>query len=818
MVGQRSPTDEYTGTSVEEAVKRLNTDPKMGLSTESVNERIHKIGYNEVPEKKQSILLNFLKRFWGLTPWMLEITIILSYILGRYVDLVVIAILLFMNALLGFFQEQQSSRAVELLKQKLNVKAKVLRDGNWVSLASRELVPGDIVRVRTGDFIPADIKIFDGDTEVDQSALTGESFDLEKKKGDILYSGSIVRKGEATGVVVSTGVQTYFGRTAQLVHIARPRIYVEEVITNLLKWLLSLVVFLLAIAFAVSYLRGINLVEILPLSLILLVSSVPVALPTMFTVTMALGSQELAKNGVLVTRLDASQDASMMDILCVDKTGTITSNKLSVAEVTSLGGYTKEDVILYGALASSEANQDPIDIAFIAAARKKRLDTGNYFLISFTPFDPSNRRTESIVQKNNERFRVTKGAVTTLAALCGYDAERISILEKKMEEYAEKGYRTLAVAVERKRLQMELVGMAALYDAPRPESATLIAELKNLGITTKMLTGDSLSVAKEVAKDAGIEGRIIRGTELREIESLSTKKAAQVSEQSGGFAEIYPEDKYHIVKNLQEKAHIVGMTGDGVNDAPALRQAEVGIAVSDATDIAKSAASVVLTHEGLAEIVKLIKTGRQIHQRISTWILNKIIKTFEIVLFVVFAFLITGQYVIGAFEIVLLLFLIDFVTIAIATDNARPAREPESWDIASLAKVAVLLGLLIVIESFGLLYVGMSCLGLTSDTGLHTFVFDMLIFGGMFTILVVREKGYFWESVPSKTLMAAICGDLLVTFIISKFGIPGLMQISAKYILLAIVWYFAFALIINDIVKVSTLKRFKESYDDQHYL
>ncbi|MDQ1251926.1 MAG: H+-transporting ATPase [Euryarchaeota archaeon] len=812
MAGQKSPTEEYIEISIEEAIKRLSADLKTGLSMESVKERIRRTGYNEVPEKKQNSLLNFLKRFWGLTPWMLEITIALSYFLGRYVDLVVIAFLLFMNAVLSFFQEQQSSRAVESLKRKLNVKAKVLRDGNWSTIESRNLVPGDIVRVRKGDFVPADVKIIDENTEVDQSALTGESFAVEKTKEDILYSGSIIRKGEATGVVVSTGVQTYFGRTAQLVHIARPRMYVEEVITNLLKWLLSLVVVLLAVAFVISYIRGINLVEILPLALILLVSSIPVALPTMFTVTMALGSLELAKKGVLVTRLNASQDASMMDILCIDKTGTITLNQLSVADITAMDGYTKGDVVLYGALASSEANQDPIDIAFIAAAKQKELDTGEYDQISFTPFDPSSRRTESIVQKNNERIQVAKGAVTTLAALCGYDAGRISILETKIGEYAEKGYRTLAVAVERSGSRMELIGMAALYDAPRPESAKLIAELKELGITTKMLTGDSLSVANEIAKEAGIEGRIIRIAELKEIESSATKKATQVSEQSGGFAEIYPEDKYLIVKDFQKKAHIVGMTGDGVNDAPALRQAEVGIAVSNATDIAKGAASVVLTHEGLTEIVELVKTGRQIHQRISTWILNKIIKTFEIVLFVVLAFLITGEYVIGAFEIVLLLFLIDFVTIAIATDNVRPARKPESWNIAAMARVAVLLGMLIVAESFGLLYIGMSHLRLTSHTGLHTFVFDMLIFGGMFTILVVREKGYFWKSIPSKTLMAAISGDLVVTYIISTLGIPGLMPIPAGYVLLAMAWYFVWSFVVNDMFKVSILERFKADH------
>ncbi len=323
-----------------------------------------------------------------------------------------------------------------------------------------------------------------------------------------------------------------------------------------------------------------------------------------------------------------------------------------------------------------------------------------------------------------------------------------------------------------------------------------------------MLTGDSLPVAKEVAKEVGLRGKIIRMAELKEKESTAPGETAKLIEQGSGFAEIYPEDKYLIVKDLQAGGHVVGMTGDGVNDAPALRQAEVGIAMSNATDIAKGAASVVLTHEGLSEIVELIKTGREIHQRIATWILNKIIKTFEIVPFVVLAFLVTGEYVIGAFEIVLMLFLIDFVTIALATDRTRPSRKPESWDIKPLLLVAVLLGVLIVAESSGLLYIGMHYLGLTAATGLHTFVLDMLIFGGLFTLLVVREKSYFWTSLPSKTLMAALGGDFIVTILISAFGIPGLTPIPAGHILLALAWYFVFALIVNDLIKVGLLKRF----------
>ncbi|OPY25323.1 MAG: Copper-exporting P-type ATPase B [Methanocella sp. PtaU1.Bin125] len=805
--GQKSPTETYKALSTGDALKRLGADPATGLSGESVRERVREYGYNEVPEKKQSAVTNFLKRFWGLTPWMLELTIVLSYILHRYVDLVVIAFLLVMNAVLGFYQEQQATRAVESLKQKLNVRARVLRDKVWALMPARDLVPGDIVRVRSGDFVPADIKVVEGNTEVDQSALTGESYSVEKKDGDILYSGSIVRRGESTGAVVSTGVRTYFGRTAQLVRIAKPRLYVEKVITGLLKWLLSLVIILLAIAFIVSYIRGISLLEILPLALVLLVSSIPVALPTMFTVTMALGSLALVKKGVLVTRLSATQDAAMMDELCVDKTGTITSNKLTIADIRAAGSHTKDEVILYGALASREANRDPIDLAFIEAARGHGLDIGGYREIQFIPFDPAARRTESTVEKDGVQLRATKGAVTTIAALCGLDSKSMETLEKEMNVFAARGYRTLAIAAEKDGSKMGLIGVAALYDAPRPESAKLIAALRDHGITTRMLTGDALPVATEVAKEIGLGAEIVRMGDLKKLRASSPEKAEEIIARSNGFAEIYPEDKYLIVKDLQAHRHVVGMTGDGVNDAPALRQAEVGIAVSNATDIAKGAASAVLTHEGLSDILELVRTGRQIHQRITTWILNKIIKTFEIVIFVVLAFLVTGEYVVSAFVIVLLLFLIDFVTIAISTDNVRPSVRPERWDMAALVRVAVVLGTFMVIESFGLLFIAMRYLGLTVATGLHTFALDMLLFGGMFTILVVRERGHFWASMPGPILLAALAGDIVVTSVISIAGIPGLVPIPATHVLLALGWYFVFALVVNDFIKTNVLHR-----------
>ena len=788
---------DFSRIDTEEALRRLETSMVSGLASDEARRRLATMGYNEVPEKKKSAITIFLNKFWGLTAWMLELTILISYVLRRFLDLIVIAALLVMNAMLGFALEWQAERAVELLKQRLSIRARVLRDGAWSIVPARELVPGDIVRLRAGDFVPADIKLIEGEVEVDQSALTGESMPVERKAGDILYSGSLARKGEATGVVALTGTRTYFGRAAQLVQTARPRLYVEEVITGLLKWLLALVIALLFLAFVASYLRGESLVGLLPLALILLVSSIPVALPAMFTVTMALGSLELARSGVLVTRLSASQDAAMMDILCADKTGTITMNRLSVAHMIGMGGYSEDDVALYGALASQEANQDPIDLAFIAEARRRGIRFEGYARKKFTPFDPSTRRTEAIIEKNGEELIVIKGAALTIAGLCSIGKDEMKSVDENVDSFGKKGYRVIAVA-RGDAHGFELVGLAALHDPPRPDSAKLIEELKGLGIATKMLTGDALPIAREVAREVNI-GKNISGMEgLKKMDPGDAKEAI---EKSDGFAGVYPEDKYLIVKALQAKGHVVGMTGDGVNDAPALKQAEVGIAVSSATDAAKGAASVVLTEEGLRAIVGLIRVGRTIHQRIVTWIQNKIIRTFNIVVFVVTAYLLTGVYVVGAFEVVLLLFLTDFVTISIATDNARPSLRPETWELGPLVKASVLLGVLMVLESLALLYIAMDVLHLADATGLRTFTFCMLIFGSLFTIFVVRERDYFWKSRPSSILLGAVAGDMLITAIVAMLGIPGLMPISPLYVLFVWAWYLIFALLANDAIK-----------------
>jgi H+-transporting ATPase len=801
-------SDDFNALTVEVTLNRLQSDPTTGLTETEAKQRIERYGANAIEEKQKNPVIAFFKRFWGLTAWMLEVAIVLSFVLGNYLDLYIITALLLVNAFLGFFQEQQATRAVKSLKQKLQLQARVLRDGLWTTISAKDLVPGDIIRIRSGDFVPSDFKIIDAEITADQSAITGESMPLEKKKSDLIFSGSMIRKGEATGIVTSTGAHTYFGKTTQLVQLAKPKLYMETVISGLMKWLLILVAILLAIAFAVSWIRGINLLVMLSLALILLVSAIPVALPTMFTITMALGSQELVKKGVLVTRLSASEDAALMDVLCVDKTGTLTLNMLKIAEVIEINNFTKDEVVLFGALASQKANQDPIDMAFLEAAKEKKLPLKDYMQKEFSPFDPTTRRTEATLEKNGEELRVTKGAVAILAPMSGVTGKELADLETKTEAFANKGYRIIAVTTSRQGAKIQLAGLVALYDKPRPDSAQIIAKLRSLGISVKMLTGDSLPIAKQVAEEVHLGNKIARAPEIKETADKDAIVAAEIVEKSDGFAEIYPEGKYQIVKALQSERHVVGMTGDGINDAPALKQAEVGIAVSSATDVAKGAASVVLTEPGLTNILSLVTSGRMIYQRILTWIFNKIVKTFQVVVFVVLAFLLTGFFVINAFQVVLLLFLVDFVTISLATDNTRPSEKPETWNIASLLKASVLLGIFIVAESFGLLYLGLTYLKLSNTPQLNTFVFDILLFGGLFTIFVVRERGNFWKSKPSKPLLATIVVDIAISSIISVVGIPGLAPIPIQYVGITLAWFFVFGLLLNDQIKTRLLPFF----------
>ena len=794
--------------SIPDTLAALHVDPVAGLTQAEAGTRRQEHGYNEVTEQKGHPVLAFLAKFWGLSAWMLELIMILSVILQKYSDLAVVSALLVINAGLSFSQERRAAGVVQTLRRRLQVTARVRRDSNWQGIPARELVPGDIVRLRLGDIIPADVKLLTGALDVDQSALTGESSDVEKAPGDVLSSGAIVRRGEGNGVVMLTGAKTYFGRTTELVQQARPKLHIEVVVAKVVRWLFVIVAVLLAVVVAMSVIRHAPLVEMAPLMLVLLMSAVPVALPVMFTVSMAVGSKELAKRGVLVTRLSATEDAATMDVLCVDKTGTITMNQLAVTGVIPLERATESDVLFAGALASQAANQDPIDLAFLAAAKDRHVFDGSAAVspISFAPFDAKNRRTEAVFEQNGQRFRAMKGAVRTIAEACGLKPAEIDSLDAQGRESARKGYRTLAVARGSETGVPALVGLVTLEDPIRPDAKQLIAALRDHGVGVKMLTGDGLAVASEIAREVGLPN-IRRVADLKAAGTKPGNETDDLLAGADGFAEVYPEDKYIVVKHLQAAGHVTGMTGDGVNDAPALREAEVGIAVSTATDVAKGAASVVLTEPGLANIIALVEQGRTTYQRILTWIINKISRTILKAAFVATAFVFTGRFVVSAFAMLLLVFMTDFAKIALSTDAVRASKNPETWNIGGFIAVSVALGVAMLAEALLFLYFAWLRFGLaTSADALYTFSFLTLLYFGVFSIISARERRWFWATMPGKALIAALTLDALAGTVLTFVGLPDLIPLPWWQILTMLGYAAVSCLAVNDAIKVAMIK------------
>ena len=794
--------------SVPATLAALEVNPETGLTHAEVDTRRKAHGYNEVAEQKSHPVLLFLGKFWGISAWMLEMIMVLSAILGKYSDLAVVSALLVVNAVLSFMQEHRAAGVVETLRRRLQVSARVLREAIWQVIPARELVPGDIIRVRSGDIIPADVKLLTGALSIDQSALTGESKDADKTPSEVLSSGSVVRRGEGNGVVILTGAKTYFGRTTELVQEAHPKLHIEAVVAKVVRWLFVIVGALLGLVIALSLIRHVALLEMIPLMLVLLMSAVPVALPVMFTVSMAVGAKELAKRGVLVTRLSATEDAATMDVLCVDKTGTITMNQLAVTGVIPLEHATESDVLFAAALASQESNQDPIDLAFLAAAKERHVFDHSDAVtpVSFAPFDATNRRTEAVVEQNGQRLRVMKGAVRTVAEACGLQTPAIEALEARVSESALKGYRTLAVARGSETGTPALLGLVTLFDPPRSDAKQLIATLRDLGVSVKMLTGDALAVASEIAQGVGLSN-IQRVSDLKAASARTGNEAVDLLADADGFAEVYPEDKYIVVQHLQAAGHVTGMTGDGVNDAPALRQAEVGIAVSTATDVAKGAASVVLTEPGLTNIVALVEQGRTIYQRILTWIINKISRTILKAAFVAIAFVVTGKFVVSAFAMLLLVFMTDFAKIALATDHVRPSNKPETWNIGGFITVSVVLGVTMVSEALLLLWIGWSRFGLaTNDNALYTFSFQTLLYMAAFSIVSARERRWFWATRPGKTLISALAADVLIGTVLTFVGLPGLTPLPWWQTLAIFAYAMVACLVVNDAIKVAMIK------------
>ena len=762
-------TSEYKEIPVEETIKLLNSTVN-GLTESEAKNLIGIFGYNEVAEKKKNHLLEFLSRYWAPMPWLLELAILLSFVLGHCLEAVIIFVLLTINAFIGYLQTSRSQGALELLKRRLAIKAKALRDGKWEVKDARELVPGDIAVVGLGDIVPADAKILSGELSVDQSALTGESLPVDLHQSDVIYSGSIVKRGEAKCVVVNTGLKTYFGKTAELVKMARPKSHQEEIIFAIVKYLMYLGATALVLVSIYAVLMNLNILSIPTFAVIFLMGAVPVALPAVLTIVQAVGAMELAKKEVLVTGLGSIEDAASIDVLCLDKTGTVTQNKISVVDSAAFSGYKKEDVATIASLASEEEGEDAIDLAVIGYARTMRADLDAYKQTSFTPFDPSTKRSEAIIDAKGKRFRAVKGASQIVISMCGgIDKETRENADKTVEELSRRGYRTLAVArSEDDDLEnLQLVGLLSLADPPRPDSKSMVEEARKLGIKPVMLTGDNITIAKEMAREVSIGDKIIR---MADLEGLNEAEQAKTVEECDGFAEVYPEDKYRIVKLLQSKGHMVGMTGDGVNDAPALKQAEMGIAVSSSTDVAKASASVVLTEPGTKVIIDAVKTSRRIYQRMLTWVINKVTKTIQFVGLLTLGFFWLHDIAITLLGMSLLVFANDFVSMSLATDNVEYTGSPNKWNVKNITLASLVIGALFVAEGAIAILIGANYFHLGWGE-LQTFVMLTLIFTSQFRVNIVRERRYFWSSRPGRELLISTAAAIIGFALLGVYGV-----------------------------------------------
>ncbi len=764
-----------------------------GLTSTEARQRLQTYGPNMVASERLRPWLLLLRKFWAPVPWMLEATIVLQLALGKANEAAIICALLVFNAVLGFTQEHRANNALALLKKRLSIQVRVLRDNAWKQADAQDLVPGDVVHMRMGDLAPADIRLLDGQLLLDQSALTGESLPVESARGAAVHAGVIVKRGEASGEVTATGAHTCFGKTVELVRTARTASHLETLIVTIVKYLVALDVILVAALLLYSWTNGIAITAVLPFALILLVASVPIALPATYTLATALGALELAKCGVLVTRLSAIEEAAAMDVLASDKTGTITQNRLTVTTLQPHTPYDTDRLLRYAALACDQATQDPIDLAIVEAAQARGLLAGMPPRLSFTPFEPETKRSEACYRQDGNTLCVVKGAPQVIAALAG----GLDIASDVARLGAD-GSRVLGVAARTDAQGWLFAGLVSLQDPPREDSHALIRSLHDLGVQVLMVSGDGPATARAVAQQVGIGGRVCAPENLNDAIKHGVLNYDV-------FARILPEDKFRLVQALQQAGHVVGMSGDGVNDAPALKQAEVGIAVANAMDVAKAAASLVLTNPGLGDVKAAVETSRRINQRMLTYTMNKIIKTLEIAIFLSVGVMLTGVFVITPLLIVLLLFTNDFVTMSIATDHVSFSRKPERWNIPNLMLTSGILAGLVLILSFAVFFSGRDWLHLPLSQ-LQTLIFVMLVFTGQGNVYLVRERRHFWQSVPGPWLLIATLADIAVVGILATQGI--LMTAIPMRLVTGLIVLVLIYLVAVDFIKIRVFRHF----------
>ena len=777
-----------------------------GLTQSEAKTLLAQYGFNEIAEKKANPVLKFLSYFWGPIPWMIEAAALLSAIVGHWEDFAIITVLLFGNAVVGFWEEFQAGNAIAALKAQLALEARVKRDGAWTTVPARELVPGDLIRLRLGDIIPADARLLQGDPiEVDQSALTGESLPVPHKTGETVYSGSIIKQGEIEAVVQGTGKNTYFGKTASLVAEARTISHFQKAVLKIGDYLIVLAVALVVLILLVALFRGDKMMTTLQFALVLTVAAIPVAMPAVLSVTMAVGARVLAAKQAIVSRLASIEELAGMDVLCSDKTGTLTQNKLTLGEPFAVPGIAADEVILSGALASRAENKDPIDLAVLAAV-KDGAHQSSYRVTHFEPFDPVHKRTEADVSAPGGRtFKVTKGAVQIILPLAAIRSEVEAQVEKAVSEFASRGFRSLAVARTDDHGQWRFLGVLPLYDPPREDAKATIAQAKQMGIKMKMVTGDQIAIAQETARQLGLGTNIMDARVLSETSHTQASQMDDMIEAADGFAQVFPEHKYHIVDVLQKRQHIVGMTGDGVNDAPALKKADAGIAVSGATDAARAAADIVLTTPGISVIVDAIKESRKIFQRMNSYALYRISETVRVLVFMTLSILVFNFYPVTAVMLVLLALLNDGPILAIAWDRVNYSNRPEAWDMRRVLGVSSVLGLAGVVATFGLFYLAERTFHLGRGV-IQTFMFLKLAVAGHLTIFITRTRGPFWSSLPAPGLFwSAVATKLLAT----AAAVWGVFMAPIGWHWALVIWAYCLAwFFVNDWVKLAAYRIF----------
>jgi H+-transporting ATPase len=766
-----------------------NNDLQNGLTSDEARRRLEKFGPNTISDTAVHPCRMAFEKFWAPVPWMLEAAIILELVLGKYVEAAIIAGLLVFNAALGLFQETHAQATLAALKSRLALNASVRRDSAWKTIQAAELVPGDVIKLCLGGVVAADVRLSAGEVLLDQSMLTGESVPIEADVGVQTYAGALVRRGEAVAEVTATGSRTKFGRTAELVRTAHVVSSQQKAVLRVVRNLAAFngVVIVLLVAYA-SYLK-MPLTEIVPLILIAVLASIPVALPATFTLASALGARSLAKLGVLPTRLSAVDEAASMNVLCADKTGTLTLNALTVTTVRPLPGFDEAHLLALAALASSDGGQDPVDGAIRAAVASKVVSDAPQ-LIKFAAFDPAKKMSEATATDSTGcQQRIVKGASAVVIGLALPSPTAMAAAD----ELEAKGFRVLAVAAG-PPTAMRLAGLIALSDPPRPDSAALITELQALGVRTVMVTGDAPATSAIVAKAVGLDGAICPPGPIPD---------AVYPEQFAVFAGVLPQDKYKLVKAFQKGGHTVGMCGDGANDAPALRQAQMGIAVSTATDVAKSAAGMVLTAPGLAGIVAAVKEGRVTFQRIQTYTLNSIIKKIVTVLFLIVGLIMTGHAILTPLLMVFIMIAGDFLAMSLTTDSVRGSPMPNVWRIGSLTMAGLAMAACLLTFCSGVLLIGKFELGLGINA-LRTLAFLTLVFGSQATIYAIRQHRRLWGSRPSLWLVVASATDILIASVLSIEGI-AMTPLPASTVAAILAAAAVFAVVL-DLVKVPAFR------------